>query len=108
MPKKLGKKIYSFATVANIGTTTHSLENIANADCILVLDEGRVAERGTHGELLGAHGVYRGLVEGAILQKGLGKFDIAHLDFSQRFRNAFNVRKFFFKNYCFFSEERVQ
>ena len=36
----------------------HRLSTVQNADCIIVLDGGRVAERGTHGELLAAGGVY--------------------------------------------------
>lgn len=36
----------------------HRLATIRNADCILVLDQGGVAEQGTHQELLAADGVY--------------------------------------------------
>jgi ATP-binding cassette subfamily B protein len=36
----------------------HRLSTIVNADQIVVLDDGRVAERGTHDELLGAGGLY--------------------------------------------------
>jgi ATP-binding cassette subfamily B protein len=36
----------------------HRLSTIVAADQILVIDDGRVAERGTHDELLGAGGVY--------------------------------------------------
>ncbi len=35
------------------------LLTLKEADCILVLDHGRIVERGTHGELLGAGGLYR-------------------------------------------------
>ena len=41
----------------------HRLSTIQNADLIVVLDRGRIVERGTHGELLERGGAYRKLVE---------------------------------------------
>jgi ATP-binding cassette, subfamily B, bacterial len=40
----------------------HRLATVRNADLLLVVDGGRIVERGTHGELLGAGGLYADLV----------------------------------------------
>ena len=41
----------------------HRLSTVRSADLILVLDKGRVVERGSHDELLAADGYYRGIYE---------------------------------------------
>mgnify|MGYP005840255861 FL=1 len=37
----------------------HRIQSLMNANLILVLDKGRIIQRGTHGELLGVDGPYR-------------------------------------------------
>ena len=43
----------------------HRLSTIRNSDCIMVLDHGRIIERGSHEELLEAKGTYYQLYTGA-------------------------------------------
>ena len=43
----------------------HRLSTIMNSDCIMVLDQGRIIERGTHDELIEKKGTYYKLYTGA-------------------------------------------
>ena len=42
----------------------HRLSTIKNSDCIMVLEQGRIIERGSHDELLQAKGKYYQLYTG--------------------------------------------
>lgn len=44
----------------------HRLSTVRNADCIIVLEQGEIVERGTHEELLEKHGRYYQLYTGAV------------------------------------------
>ncbi len=44
-------------------TIAHRLATIENADQILVVENGRIAERGTHAELIARDGIYRRFIE---------------------------------------------
>ena len=52
-----------------LGRTTfviaHRLSTVRNSDAIMVLDHGRIIERGSHDELIAKHGVYYQLYTGA-------------------------------------------
>ena len=41
----------------------HRLSTIHNADKIIVVDHGRIAEQGTHNELMARGGIYAKLIE---------------------------------------------
>lgn len=52
---------------------THRFNALSLADNILVLDEGRLVEQGTHEELIRLGGVYAGMVERQQLEEELGE-----------------------------------
>lgn len=59
--------------ISQNGTTliiAHRLSTIVHADQILVLDHGKLVERGTHGELLKNNGIYAKLWEKQIHESG--------------------------------------
>jgi ATP-binding cassette subfamily B protein len=61
------EQLIQAATAALLaGRTTfviaHRLSTVRRADLILLVDDGRVAERGTHEELMAARGAYHGMV----------------------------------------------
>jgi ATP-binding cassette subfamily B protein len=43
----------------------HRMSTIRNSDAIMVMDHGRIVERGSHDELMRRHGTYYQLVTGS-------------------------------------------
>jgi len=59
------RRVQSALAALLVGRTSfvvaHRLSTIRNADLVLVLDHGRIVERGRHADLIGRGGVYAGL-----------------------------------------------
>ena len=58
--QKAIERIFKDKTVIAIA---HRLSTIRNSDLILVMDSGRIVERGSHKNLIEHKGVYSGLIE---------------------------------------------
>ncbi len=59
--KQIQKAIHKISDGRTVLTIAHRLSTIQSADRIYVIDHGRVAEEGTHEELLEKNGIYGGL-----------------------------------------------
>ena len=55
---ELNKRIFSLASNTTAIMIAHRLSSIRDADCIYVISDGKVAESGTHGELMTQQGIY--------------------------------------------------
>ena len=58
---EIQKAITRVARDKTVIVIAHRLSTIQNADCIYVVENGAIAESGTHRELLARNGIYAGL-----------------------------------------------
>ena len=60
--EKLIKAVEAFTSEKTIVMIAHRLKTVRNADQILVIDKGRIAEQGTHEELMNKEGIYKNFI----------------------------------------------
>ena len=62
--KELMEAIQELTQEKTVIIIAHRLKTVRHADQILVVDKGRIAQRGTHGELMAQDGIYRHFISG--------------------------------------------
>ncbi len=65
--------IHELAKTRTVLLISHRLANVVKSDCIYLLKDGKIAEHGTHEELMGQDGAYRHLYESQMKLEHYGK-----------------------------------
>ena len=60
--REIWKTLGQLAQTRTLIIISHRMASVQNADCIYVLEKGRVAQSGSHAELMEQDGLYRELV----------------------------------------------
>lgn len=68
--KELVEAIEALTKEKTILMIAHRLKTVRNADQILVVDKGRIVQKGTHGELMEEEGIYKRFVNARELAVG--------------------------------------
>jgi ABC-type multidrug transport system fused ATPase/permease subunit len=66
-------QIFDLAKTKTVLLISHRLANVVGADCIYALDNGSIAEYGTHSELLTQNGLYAKLWDAQQILENDGK-----------------------------------
>lgn len=61
--EKLNQMIFDKANSTTTILISHRLSNVVKADCIYVMKDGKIAEKGTHSELISKKGIYFSMFE---------------------------------------------
>ena len=67
---KIAEAIAEFAKSRTCLIVAHRLSTVINADAIVVMDQGRIIDQGTHAQLLTRCAVYKSLVNSQLLRGG--------------------------------------
>lgn len=69
------KVIYELASIKTVILISHRLANVTDSDCIYMMENGEICEKGTHQSLMEQNGAYRKIYEKQYKMEHLGKED---------------------------------